>query len=45
MQYLLTGEIIPLKNVFTAEALLDSSSLYYLQQLWNLNNTRGGTAQ
>jgi uncharacterized membrane protein len=44
MQYLLTGEIIPVKNVFTAKALLDSSSLYYLQQLWNLN-TRGGTAQ
>lgn len=42
MQCLLTGEVIPVKNVFTAKALLDPSSLYYLQQLWNLNSSRGG---
>lgn len=41
MQYLLTGEFIPVKNVFTAKALLDSSPLHYLQKLWNLKNRRG----
>ena len=38
---LLTGELIPEKNVFTAKALLDSSSLHYLQELWNLKNREG----
>lgn len=37
---ILTGEVIPVKNVFTAKALLDPSSLYYLQQLWNPQNCR-----
>jgi hypothetical protein len=44
MLYLLTGEFIPVKNVFTAKALLHSSSLHNLQKLWNLKN-RGGTSQ
>jgi hypothetical protein len=41
MQYLLTGESVPVNNVFAAKALLDSSPLHYMQQMGNL--TSAGT--
>jgi enoyl-[acyl-carrier-protein] reductase (NADH) len=41
MQYLLTGESVPVNNVFTAKALLDSS-LHYMQQLGSLKSAGTG---
>lgn len=43
MQYLLTGESVPVNNVFTAKALLDSSSLHNMQELGNLKRAGNNT--